>query len=75
MHGFVTAEQFEELSKPTTIVTQVMNDLREREEYGTQVYGVPLLEDSSKYDALQEAYEEALDLCVYLKLELVRRGV
>lgn len=74
-HSRVTEDQFKLLSEQPTIVTLVIDDLREREEYGTAQYGVPLLEDSSKENALREAYEEALDLCVYLRLELSRRSV
>lgn len=63
-----------QLPKEKTIVTLVCEDLVIREEYGTEQYGVPLLADETKKDALREAYEEALDLCVYLRLELERRG-
>lgn len=77
IHGTVSETVFRELSQAlpeqATIVELVVKDLEERADYGMQQYGVPLLRDSRKADALQEAYEEALDLCIYLRLELARR--
>ena len=65
---------FFELTQNNTIIELVMEDLRDRAAYGMATYGVPLLQDDTKKDALKEAYEEALDLCVYLRLELERRN-
>ena len=36
---------------------------------GIRKYGTPLQPDNGR-DSLQDAYEEALDLCVYLKNEI-----
>lgn len=54
-------------------VDQVMEDLLARKQLGIERYGQPLRADNSR-DMLQEAYEEALDLCVYLRAELERRS-
>jgi hypothetical protein len=46
----------------------VIADLRQREEKGIQTYGGTVDEANlSKQEWLQHAYEEALDLCIYLK--------
>lgn len=47
-------------------------DLRYRKQEGEKKYGVPLQADNGR-DALQDAYEEALDLCQYLKQAIVER--
>lgn len=51
---------------------KVMADLDERMKFGTRKYGTPLQAHNGR-DALLDAYEEALDLCVYLKQALVER--
>ncbi|HMV65765.1 MAG TPA: hypothetical protein PKA64_02850 [Myxococcota bacterium] len=51
----------------------VIADMRERDRIGAERYGDRLRPESPN-DALQYAYEEALDLAVYLKQELIRRG-
>lgn len=50
----------------------VIADMRSRDQVGRRRYGVPLTA-STPVDHLLMAYEEALDLCVYLKAESVRR--
>ena len=46
----------------------VIVDLRQREEKGIQTYGGTVDEANlTKEQWLQHAYEEALDLCIYLK--------
>jgi hypothetical protein len=47
----------------------VAADLQKRKELGTQRYGTPLQAHNNR-NALQDAYEEALDLCVYLRQAL-----
>lgn len=52
----------------------VIEDMRKRNEFGKNKYGVYLsLTSSSSLDMLQHAYEEALDLAVYLKQEIIKR--
>jgi hypothetical protein len=61
------------LTDDREIVPLVVADLAERVEKGVQTYGAPLAVNSPN-DALQYAYEEALDLAIYLRQELARRG-
>jgi len=55
-------------------VDAVREDLDTRKQMGIKKYGVAL-QPSNGRDSLQDAYEEALDLCVYLKNEILRREV
>jgi hypothetical protein len=55
-------------------VDAVREDLETRKQMGIKKYGVAL-QPSNGRDSLQDAYEEALDLCVYLKNEILRREV
>lgn len=54
------------------IVELVKADLDRRRALGIQRYGTAL-QASNGRDALKDAYEEALDLCQYLKQALVER--
>lgn len=51
---------------------QVINDMANRDKLGRERYGVPLQPFNGR-DALQDAYEEALDLVVYLKQAIIER--
>lgn len=51
----------------------VIMDMEEREKEGFKRYSKYLTVDSSE-DMLQMAYEEALDLAVYLKTAIMKRG-
>lgn len=44
----------------------VVEDMRQRDQVGRQRYGTPLQADNGR-DALVDAYQELLDLCVYLR--------
>ena len=55
------------------ITPLVCADLIRRSDAGEREYGEPLRTDNGR-DALQDAYEEALDLACYLKQALVERG-
>ena len=47
---------------------QVINDIRKQEEKGLVTYGTTMdREDYELVNWLQEAYEECLDKCLYLK--------
>jgi hypothetical protein len=48
------------------IAPLVANDILQREQFGIKKYGQPLCTDSGR-DALWDAYQEALDLCMYLR--------
>lgn len=56
------------------IVDLVLADLVERKAEGVRRYGVPLQAFNGRC-ALQDAYEEALDLAVYLRQVLEERTV
>ena len=51
----------------------VVKDMGDRDVAGQQKYGVPLQPHNGR-DALQDAYEEALDLCVYLRQALFEKN-
>lgn len=55
-----------------TIFDAVKEDLDIRNRIGWQEYKKELMPDDDK-NFLLEAYHEALDLCVYLKGELLKR--
>jgi len=44
----------------------VREDMKDRDRFGSQKYGMPLHPYNGR-DALVDAYQEALDLCVYLR--------
>lgn len=48
------------------IVPMVIADLEARREFGRKKYGDELRVDNGR-DALVDAYQEALDLCIYLR--------
>lgn len=50
----------------------VIGDLRERQQLGAQRYGTPLQPFNGR-DALWDAYEEVLDLAVYLRQAIWER--
>lgn len=54
-------------------VDLVIEDLAERKRVGIERYGQALRADS-KFKTLEEAYYEALDLCVYLRCELDKQS-
>ena len=58
---------WEESQLPSAITSQVILDLKQRDRDGFKKYG-GYLEDNLSINPIQEAYEEALDLCHYLKL-------
>lgn len=52
----------------------VVNDLRERAESGRVKYGTYLMTHNGR-DPLWDAYQEALDLTMYLRQTLLEKGV
>lgn len=50
------------------VFEQVVKDLRERDQAGFAQFGIAI--EERPMNAIQEAYEEALDLCVYLRMAL-----
>lgn len=56
----------------SSVQAMVRRDLHTREEVGRQRYGTPLQPHNGR-DALRDAYEEALDLCCYLRQAIAER--
>lgn len=56
----------------TPIWDLVIEDMRRRDHLGRKRYGTPLQAGNGR-DALQDAYEEALDLAVYLRQAIEER--
>ena len=56
----------------TPVWSQVIKDMEKRDQLGRSRYGVPLQPFNGR-DALIDAYEEALDLVVYLKQAILER--
>lgn len=50
----------------------VIRDMEGREKFGVEKYGTPLQVGNGR-DPLIDAYQEALDLCVYLRQEIENR--
>jgi len=50
----------------------VIADMHKRDHVGRERYGTPLQANNGR-DALQDAYEEALDLAVYLRQAIEER--
>lgn len=50
----------------------VIADMKARDRLGRERYGVPLQPGNGR-DALRDAYEEALDLCAYLRQAICER--
>jgi hypothetical protein len=51
----------------------VMRDMENRNKAGIEKYGTPLQPHNGR-NSLQDAYEEALDLAVYLKNAIIEHG-
>lgn len=51
----------------------VSDDVQVRKQVGIKKYGMPL-QASNGRDHLQDAYEEALDLAIYLKAQIESRN-
>jgi len=54
------------------ILPLVVADLQERDAVGTVKYGTTLQANNGR-DALMDAYQEALDLCMYLRQAICER--
>ena len=58
------------IERTKVVYPEVVKDLLERVEMGRKKYGVPLTTNNGR-KALQDAYEEALDLAMYLKQRIM----
>lgn len=61
-----------ENEKSGVVILKVMQDLENQAEKGLQYYGTVLKTHNGR-DALQDAYEEALDLAMYLAQAIMER--
>ena len=72
-----TIETYQEQPKPSgkgrEIAPLVISDLLSRVDKGVRTYGEPLRADNGR-DPLRDAYEEALDLCMYLRQAMEERN-
>lgn len=60
------------MSEPATgVEARVCEDIAARQRFGIAKYGRTV--EQSTDDTIQHAYEEALDLAVYLRAEIERR--
>ena len=59
------------MNEPTGVEARVCQDIAARQRVGIAKYGCTVAESTD--DMLRHAYEESLDLCVYLRAELERR--
>lgn len=51
----------------------VLDDIRQRVEFGREKYGT-VLQTHNGRDALWDAYQEAIDLVMYLRQAILERG-
>lgn len=76
MHEWEEAEKLRwqnETDKQQSVWNQVILDIRNREQTGVLRYGKYLTGYTTE-DVLNHAYNEALDLVVYLRTELIKRN-
>ena len=59
--------------KSEPIIGLLIEDIQGRDTFGRAKYGKPLLPFDGRR-TLKDAYEEALDLAVYIKKEMVERA-
>jgi len=67
-------QQLPEVNDNPFVQECVIADIRERMEHGKRKYGTALQPHNGR-NMLQDAYEEALDLCVYLKGALLEQEI
>ena len=56
------------------VTEAVVADMKERSKIGTEKYGTPLMTGNGR-NALVDAYQEALDLTVYIKQHLLENNI
>ena len=54
------------------VLPKVLEDMKQRVEVGAKEYGRPLTTFDGR-DSLWDAYEEALDMCMYLRKAIMER--
>ena len=68
MHPLNNPGDYTQTEYISKVTEEIVHDLQTRNELGFKKYG-QLLDDNSRQDMIQHAYEEALDLTQYLKRE------
>lgn len=71
--GVITDQPQPLANQSTPIWDLVIADMRERDRVGRTRYGTPLQANNGR-DALVDAYQEALDLVVYLRQAIEERS-
>lgn len=66
MDSIATTKQPAPTGNGADVTDMVMRDLQDRREKGIQKYGTSLRTENGRI-ALIDAYQEALDLCLYLR--------
>lgn len=69
-HHVASTPQPKPLIGRRVVVDEVIADLKERKQFGMAKYGTPLMSHNGR-NAMVDAYQEALDLCCYLKQALL----
>lgn len=64
----------EEQGSGPEVYMLVLRDLVERSDFGAEKYG-HALRTTAEIDFLVNAYQEAIDLCIYLRGEIAKRGL
>ena len=73
-HGSSLPEPPPVLTETQAVWPLVIADMHERDRWGQRKYGMPLQVENGR-DHLWDAYQEALDLVVYLRAEIEKRRV
>lgn len=72
-HQAASYQQQPPIEGDIVIVDEVVSDLKARKQFGVDKYGTPLMSNNGR-NALLDAYQEALDLCCYLKQALIEHS-
>ena len=72
MNERITEQQPPKDTGGKSVWQMVLADMAEREQHGIAKYGLPVLAFNGR-DPLIDAYQEALDLCVYLRQAIEER--
>jgi len=74
LYSAATPEPAPKVSLEPAILPLVMQDLVARAEVGLKTYKT-LLKPNNGRDALMDAYQESLDLCMYLRQAIAEREI
>lgn len=71
-NDLVTEQPAPQANDKPAVWDLVMADMKARDQEGRRKYGVPLQPHNGR-DVLVDAFQEALDLCVYLRQAIYER--